>query len=115
MINLPKFIKSVGFAFEGFVALIKSENNARIHLTATILVVFAGFYFEISSTDWNLICLSIILVWICEAFNTSIEKLVDLVSPDFHPLAKKAKDIAAAGVLFAACFAVIVAVKVFVF
>lgn len=113
MIDIQKFIRSVGFALEGIVTLIKSENNARIHLLASILVISAGFYFNISSSDWNWIILAISLVWVSEAFNTAIETLVDLASPEIHPLAKKVKDIAAAGVLIAAAFAVFVALKVF--
>jgi diacylglycerol kinase len=113
MINIPKFIKSVGFALEGIIALVKSENNARIHLLATILVVFSGLFFQISSADWLWLGLAIALVWMAEAFNTAIEALVDLASPQINPLAKKAKDIAAAGVLFAALFAVYIAIKVF--
>ncbi len=115
MINIPKFIKSVGFALEGIFSLIKSENNARIHLLASVLVILAGFYFNISSSDWLWICLAIALVWIAEAFNTAIETLADTVSKEIDPNIKKVKDIAAAGVLFAAGFAVFVALKVFVF
>jgi diacylglycerol kinase len=115
MINIPKFIKSIGFALEGIFTLIKSENNARIHLLATLLVILTGFYFKITSLDWYWIILAIAMVWICEAFNTALESLVDLVSPEKHPLAKKVKDLAAAGVLIAAIFAVIVAAKVFLF
>lgn len=115
MINIPKFIKSVGFAVEGIFALVKSENNARIHLLATILVVSAGFYFNISDSDWLWVSLAIALVWMAEAFNTAIETLADFASPDKDPQIKKVKDIAAAGVLIAAIFAVFVAVKVFLF
>lgn len=115
MIDIQKFIRSVHFAITGIFTLIKSENNARIHLLATFIVLLASFYFGISSADWNWIILAISLVWITEAINTAIESVVDLVSPEIHPLAKKAKDFAAAGVLFAALFAVYIAIKVFVF
>ncbi len=114
MIDIPKFIRSVGFALEGIVALIKGENNARIHLLATILVIIVGLYINISSADWLWIGLSITLVWLAEAFNTAIETLADMVSKEIHPNIKKVKDIAAAGVLFAAIFAIFVAVKVFI-
>ncbi len=115
MINIPKFIKSVGYAFEGILALIKSENNARIHLLATIFVILAGLFLKISANDWLWILLAFTLVWLAEAINTAIEILADLVSKDFHPKIKKVKDIAAAGVLFTAGFAVFVAAKVFLF
>jgi diacylglycerol kinase len=115
MIDIPKFLKSVGYALEGIFSLIKSENNARIHFLATILVLLGGYYFEISENDWLWIGLAIALVWLAEAFNTAIETLADTVSKEIHPQIKKAKDIAAAGVLFAAIFAIFVAVKVFIF
>ena len=94
MIDIPKFIRSVGFALEGIVALIKGENNARIHLLATILVIIVGLYINISSADWLWIGLSITLVWLAEAFNTAIETLADMVSKEIHPNIKKVKDIA---------------------
>jgi diacylglycerol kinase len=113
MIDIPKFIRSLGYAFKGIFALINSENNAKIHFLATILAVSLGIYFNISADNWNWILLAIVLVWITEAINTSIESVVDLAAPDLHPLAKRAKDIAAGAVLIAAGFAVYIGVKVF--
>lgn len=113
MINLPKFFRSVGYSLSGIKALIISENNARIHLLATILVISVSLYLQISSSDWLWIALAITLVWLAECFNTAIETVVDLASPNFHSLAKKAKDIAAGSVLFAAIFAIVVAILVF--
>jgi diacylglycerol kinase len=115
MINIPKFIKSIGHAIEGIITLVKSENNARIHLLATLLVILVCFYVNISASDWRWIILAITLVWICEAINSAIEALVDLASPALHPLAKRAKDIAAGAVLLATFFALFVAVNIFVF
>lgn len=93
--------------------MVISENNARIHLLASIVVISAGIYVELSAYEWLWIALAIALVWILEAINTAIEALVDLASPDFHPLAGKAKDIAAAAVLIASIFAVIVGIIIF--
>lgn len=113
MIDIQKFIKSLGYSFEGFVSLIKSENNARIHFVATICVIITGVLFNISDFEWYWIGFAIALVWICEAFNSALETMVDLVSPEKNPLAKKIKDISAAAVLFASIFALFVALKVF--
>lgn len=113
MIDIQKFIRSVGFALEGIVTLIKSENNARIHLLATFFVIIVGVYFQINSNDWLWIGLAITLVWLAEAFNTALETLADFVSPEKQPMIKKVKDIAAAGVLLTAGFALFVALKVF--
>jgi diacylglycerol kinase len=84
-----------------------------IHLFATIAVLILGWYFKLSAGEWLAIVLSISLVWISEAFNTAIEFLTNLVSPDYNPLAGKTKDVAAAAVLIAAIFAVIVGCIVF--
>ena len=93
--------------------MVQSQRNARIHAVATILAVAAGMLARISPTEWVLIVLAVLCVWATEALNTSIEFLVDLVSPDLHPLAAKAKDVAAGAVLVAAIGSLIVAVLVF--
>jgi diacylglycerol kinase len=105
--------KSFGFAFNGLRTVFITQPNARIHLVAAVLVVAAGFYFKISRTEWLFITVAIALVWLAEAFNTALEYLTDLASPQFHHLAGKAKDCAAAAVLIAAFMALAVAGIVF--
>ena len=95
-------LRSFGHAFRGLKVLLQTQPNARIHAVATVLVVAAGVLLRISPAEWALIVLAIAGVWTAEALNTAIEFLVDLVSPDPHPLAGKAKDIAAGAVLIAA-------------
>ncbi len=80
---------------------------------ATVAVLAAGFYFYISSTEWITLILAITIVWVAEAFNTALEYLCDVVSPEFHPLVKKSKDIAAGAVLMAAMGAAAVGLFVF--
>jgi diacylglycerol kinase (ATP) len=106
-------LRSFGHAFRGLTVLLQTQHNARIHAVATILVVAAGVLARISLTEWVLIALAVVCVWATEALNTSIELLVDLVSPDLHPLAAKAKDVAAGAVLIAAIGSLIVGVLVF--
>ncbi|HHB51948.1 MAG TPA: diacylglycerol kinase family protein, partial [Saprospiraceae bacterium] len=89
-------------------AFFQSEPNARIHLIIAILVIIAGFYFQLSKYEWGIILLTIAMVITAEAINTALEKLTDLASPDIHPLAKKVKDIAAGAVLISVIFAVII-------
>ncbi len=113
MIDVPKFYRSLGFAFRGLKTLVASENNARIHLVATMGVAVAGVVFQVSKTEWLWLLLAVALVWLTEAANTALEKLVDLVSPEYHPLAGQVKDLAAAAVLIAALFALAVAGVVF--
>ena len=106
-------LRSFGHAFRGLAILLRTQHNARIHALATILVVAVGALLRISPAEWALIALAIVCVWVAEALNTSIEFLVDLASPERHPLAAKAKDVAAGAVLIAAIGSVIVAVLVF--
>ena len=106
-------LRSFGHAIRGLKVLLQTQHNAGIHAVATVLVVAAGALFEISPAEWALIALAVVCVWATEALNTSIEFLVDLVSPDLHPLAAKAKDVAAGAVLAAAIGSLVVGVLVF--
>lgn len=106
-------LRSFAHAFRGLKVLVQSQPNARIHVLATVLIAAAGALFRISSTEWALIALAVACVWMAEALNTSIEFLVDLASPDLHPLAAKAKDVAAGAVLVAAIGSLIAGVLVF--
>jgi len=111
--NLKKLIRSFGFAFTGLYELIKSEQNARVHLFISIGVVIAGFLFQISATEWCIVALCIGLVFAAEAFNTVIEKLVDHLFPQKHETARLTKDIAAGAVLFSALMAVVCGIIIF--
>ena len=106
-------LRSFGHAFRGLKILLQTQHNARIHAVATLLVVAAGALFGISPAEWALVALAVAAVWTAEALNSAIEFLVDLASPDFHPLAAKAKDLAAGAVLAAAIGALVVGVLVF--
>ena len=106
-------LRSFGHAFRGLKVLLQTQSNARIHVAATVLVLVAGVLLQISPAEWALIALAVAGVWATEALNTSIEFLVDLASPDVHPLAAKAKDVAAGAVLVAAIGSLVVGVLVF--
>ena len=106
-------LRSFGHALRGLKLLLQTQPNARIHAVATVVVVAAGALARLSPAEWALIVLAIVCVWVAEALNTSIEFLVDLVSPDLHPLAGKAKDAAAAAVLVAAIGSAIIGGFVF--
>lgn len=93
--------------------MVYSENNARIHFLATAVVIFLGFYLNITKRDWVNLVLCIVLVWITEAINTAIEKIVDMVSPEYRKIAGEIKDLAAGAVLVAALFALFVGVMTF--
>jgi diacylglycerol kinase (ATP) len=106
-------LRSFGHALRGLKVLLQTQHNARIHAAATVLVLAAGALVRLSPAEWALILLAIVCVWASEALNTAIEFLVDLASPELHPLAAKAKDVAAGAVLVAAIGALVVGVLVF--
>ncbi len=106
-------LDSFRYAFKGIADLFRNTPNARIHLFVTCCVLIAGFFFGISRIEWCIIILCIALVLAAEAANTAIEYLTDLVSPEYHPLAGKTKDAAAAAVLLAAIGAAIVGIIIF--
>ena len=112
--SLSKRLNSFRFAFQGLFDLFKSQPNARIHLIALTLVIATGFFVRLSNLEWSLVVICIALVLSMEAVNTALEYLTDLVSPDHHPLAGKAKDVAAAAVLIAAIAAATVGAILFI-
>lgn len=110
---LKKRIDSFKYAISGIRDLFKTEPNVIIHSFAAVFVIAMGFYFGISSTEWCLIVIAITLVFSAEAFNTALEYLTNLVSPDFNKLAGKTKDVAAGAVLFAAIGAAVIGLIIF--
>ncbi len=105
--------KSFGYALRGIRQAIRAERNMKIHLVITAAVLAAGCFFSLARTEWLALVLTISLVLMAEMMNTALERLVDLVSPEKHPLAGQAKDIAAGAVLVAAGGAVIIGCVVF--
>lgn len=110
---MNKRLKSFVYAINGIRIGIR-EPNMLIHLTMAVLVVFFGFLFGISVSEWLICILCFGLVMGMELINTAIEKLVDLVSPEYNKLAGKIKDIAAGAVLIAAVFAAVNGLIIFI-
>ena len=111
---MKKRIQSFGYAFRGIGHVVVSEANMKIHLVITSLVIIGGVVFAISLTEWMFCLLCIGLVVSAEMINTAIEDVVDLASPELHPLAGKAKDIAAGAVLICAIISVVIGLLIFV-
>jgi diacylglycerol kinase len=111
--SLRNRIKSFSYAFRGLKTFFQTQHNAWIHALATVIVIILGNMVKLSTAEWLWIGLAIALVFITEMLNTAIEFLTDLVSPEYQPLAKKTKDVAAGAVLIAAFFAVIIGILVF--
>jgi undecaprenol kinase len=105
--------KSFVHAFNGIKIAITTERNMKIHLIATIIVIAVGIYFRISELEWSLLIVTISLVLCLEIVNTAIEALVDLVTESYHPMAKKAKDLAAGAVLVASFAAFVIGLFIF--
>lgn len=112
-----KFFKSRLLSFipamNGMTYLLKNEKNTWIHLVATIIVVFAGFFLGIAKLEWALIASAIFAVWFAETINTVFEKLMDFLKLEFHLSIKLIKDLSALAVLLSACYAIIIGVIVF--
>ena len=105
---------SFQYAFQGIIQSYKGEQNLKIHTFIAILVIVFGFFLKISYIEW-LVCLILIgLVLMAEFINTAIEYVVDLASPSVQPLAKAAKDTAAAGVLMMAIISALIGLIIFV-
>jgi len=102
-------LKGCVYAFKGGVLLLKSEASIQVQFGIAILITIAGFYFNISSTEWIIQTLCIGMVMSIEGLNTAIEEMADFVHPDFHSKIGKIKDIAAGAVGIAALIAVIIA------
>jgi diacylglycerol kinase len=111
---MKKRIQSFGYAGRGIRVVFRSEVNMKIHIFISILVIISGFALKINTSEWCLCLLCMGLVVGAEMMNTAVENVVDLVSPDFHPLAGKAKDIAAGAVLICAIISFLVGLLIFI-
>lgn len=106
-------LRSFGYAIEGIWHVLRTQRNMKVHLAATLLVVAVGLFLRLSLTDWVAVSFAIFFVLAAECANTAIEAIIDLLSPNPHPLAKIAKDCAAGAVLLAALNSLVVAYFVF--
>lgn len=101
-------LKSFGPALEGWWYVLRTQQNAWIHALFSVAVFLLSWWLQIERRDWVFILLTVGLVWMAEFINTALEAVVDLASPQNHPLAKVGKDIGAAAVLIAAICSVLV-------
>ncbi len=111
--SVRKRIRSFAFAFKGLKTFIKTQHNGWIHCVVAIFVIAAGFFFQLSVPEWLFVVFAIGFVFVAEIFNTAIEFLVNLLSPNFNSKAGLVKDIAAGAVLVAAFTAVVVGIIIF--
>ncbi|WP_437194397.1 diacylglycerol kinase family protein [Planctomicrobium sp. SH527] len=104
------FVRSLFFALRGLVEALREQRNIRVHLVTTIAVCTAAFILRLDAITCTILLLCIGLVVSTELLNTALETVVDLVSPEHHELARKAKDIAAGAVLFASLIAICIGI-----
>lgn len=113
MNRLYNLLKSFKFAIRGITFCTRHEKNMRIHIIATIYVAFFSLFYDFTRSEVILLIMICMLVMAFEVINTSIEVIVDKISPEYSPLAKIAKDVAAGAVLLSACMAAIVGIVLF--
>jgi diacylglycerol kinase (ATP) len=106
-------LRSFRCALQGIGVMLRTQHNAWIHAAATVVVGVAGVAFGLSVSEWCWIVLAIVAVWTAEALNTAFELLTDVASPTFHPIAGKAKDVAAGAVLISAVGSIVIAALIF--
>ena len=107
-------LRAVGYAFEGVIYFFKKEHNAWIHAASAFIVLIAAYLVHVSATELIAILLAIGLVWVAEIINSSIETIMDHLSPQIHPAVKVVKDLAAAAVLIAAIIALLIGFIIFI-
>ncbi len=112
--SLKRRAKSFHFAFEGLYYFFGTQHNAIIHAAATVVVIIAAVVVQLPVTKLLFVITAIGLVWMAELFNTAIEHLCDLVSPQQHPKVKFIKDVSAAAVLVTAIAAFVTACIIFI-
>jgi diacylglycerol kinase len=99
---------SFRYAFAGWWYVLRTQKNAWIHAVISFSVIAVAAWLRLSPRDWAVLILTIAMVWSAEFLNTALEAVVDLASPELHPLAKVGKDVGAAAVLIAALAAIII-------
>lgn len=108
-----KMLNSFKYALRGLLFCIKNERNFRIHIAAAFFVVILSHLYRVKAAEIPFLVFSIAFVFVAEMVNTSIERIVDFISPSYSEMGKIAKDVAAGAVLASALSAVIIAVNVF--
>jgi diacylglycerol kinase len=102
MITSPNRLQSFGYALAGWLYMLRYQKNTRIMSFASVIVFAVALWLQIDAVGWAVLILAISGVWMAEFLNAAVEAVVNLASPDYHPMAKVAKDVAAAAVLLGA-------------
>lgn len=111
--KIARIIKSFNYAVEGIIYTLKQERNMKIHFFIAFVVLLLSLFFNFSRIEFLMLFFTISLVMVTEMLNTAVEKVIDLYTDEYHPLAKISKDVAAGAVLIASINAIIVAYLLF--
>lgn len=106
-------IQSFNYAVNGIITALKSERHMRVHYAVSLAIIIASLFFDFSKTEFLILLFAISLVIVAEMLNTAIEKVIDMITLDYHPLARVVKDVAAGAVLIASMNALVVAYLLF--
>ncbi|MES2241143.1 MAG: diacylglycerol kinase family protein [Bacteroidota bacterium] len=107
-------LKSVTYAYKGALKLISTEHSVMVQFSLGVIMTIAGFYFQITSTEWLFQILAIGLVLSVEGLNTAVEKVADFIHPNYHERIGFIKDIAAGAVFFAAMTAIAIGLTIYI-
>ena len=107
-------IRSVKFAFQGAWLLLTTEHSIMVQSFVGVLMIIAGFYFEISAIEWMIQILAVTVVLAAEALNTGIEYVADFIHPEYHKKIGVIKDVAAGAVTFVALGAMIIGLIIYI-
>ena len=106
-------IDSFNYAVSGIITSLKTEKNMKFHYIIAIITITASLFFDFTRIELLILLFAISLVVVAEMINTALERVVDLITEDFHPLARVVKDVAAGAVLIAAINSIIVGYLLF--
>ncbi len=110
--DIRRRLRSFVYAFEGWWFVLRTQHNAWIHAAVSVFVFALALWLKLNRIEWSILILTTMVVWMAEFFNTALEAVVDVAAPEPHPLAKVAKDVAAAAVLVGAIGAVVIGLLV---
>jgi diacylglycerol kinase len=101
-------VQSLSYAVAGWLYMLRRQKNTRIQAVATMIVLGLALWLQLDATSWAVLILTITVVWMAEFLNAAVEAVVNLASPEIHPMAKVSKDVAAAAVLLGAMASILI-------
>lgn len=108
--TLAARLNSFGYAFEGLIFMLKTQHNAWLHFAASVIVILLASFLQVRAEDWRWLIVAMVTVWVAECFNTAVEHVCNVVSPQHSEAVKRAKDIGAGAVLICAIGAALIGV-----